>query len=167
MRKYLECGKIVNTHGIKGALKVESWCDTPGVLASLEQVYTEKKGVYSEIKITNAVVFKNMAIMNFEGIDILEKAVEFKNRIIYANREDIALEEGDFFITDLIGLNVIDAQNGEIYGKVKNVLTDTPQNLIEVQTEKGVRYIPNVEAFVREIDLEKGVFITPVQGLLD
>ena len=114
--KYLECGRIVNTHGVKGAVKVESRCDTPKVLASLKRIYFEKDGVYSEKRVLHGSVFKEFVIFELEGVSDMDAALLLKNTVIYADREDIPLGEGAYFLADLEGLDVIDAEDGRIYG---------------------------------------------------
>lgn len=167
MNKYLECGKITNTHGIKGAVKAVSYCDTPEDLASLPAVYTERLGVYTKHEILDASIYKDIVILTLDGIDDIDKAAKLKNRTIYALRDDFKLDDGSYFLADLIGLDVIDAGSGKIYGKIENVITNSAQLLYEIKTEAGIKLLPGVSAFIKEIVPEKAMFVTPVPGLLD
>ena len=72
--KYLECGKIINTHGVRGALKIESWCDSPEVLCDLRTLYYKKKDEFVELEVTKASVHKGCALVYFYGIDSMEAA---------------------------------------------------------------------------------------------
>lgn len=165
--QYLECGKIINTHGVKGALKVENRCDTPKVLASLKRVYLEKNGAYSERKILKASVFKEFVIMELEGVSNMDAAMLLKNTVIYASREDIPLREGDYFLADLEGLDVIDLETGKVYGKLREVINRGASDIYVVDTPAGERMMPAVSAFVKKIDIDKGVFVTPIPGMFD
>ena len=167
MQKYLECGAISNTHGINGAVKVVNQCDAPEVLASLEYVYIEQLGVYRELTVTSSSVYKDTVIFTFDGIDTIEKAAKLKGKTLYADREDFELEEGTFFLADIIGLKVVDAGNGKVYGFVENVNTNSAPLLYEVKTESGIKLLPAVDAFIKEIVLEEAVYVTPVPGLLE
>lgn len=168
MKQYLECGKIINTHGISGAVKVSSACDTPYDLAELENLYIEQLGVYRKLTVTSASVYKDTVIMTFEGINDIDSATRLKNRTVFADRSDIYLEEGAYFLADIIGLPVIDAETQRVYGVIEGVNTNTPQLLYEVKTENGdVKLLPAVDAFIKEVKLESGVYVTPIQGLLD
>ncbi len=167
MQKYLECGTVSNTHGIAGAVKVYSLCDSPHVLASLSTLYVQKLGVYRELKVTSASVYKETVIFTFEGIDDIDHAVKLKNQTLYADRDDFDIPEGTFFLSDIIGLDVIDADNGRVYGKVSGVNTNSAQLLYEVETENGIKLLPAVEAFVKEIVPEKCVYVTPISGLFE
>jgi 16S rRNA processing protein RimM len=167
MNKYLECGTITNTHGIDGAVKSLSWCNSPEVLASFPAVYTEQLGVYRKLSVKSASVYKNMVIFTFDEVDSVEKATKLKGRTIYADREDFNLQEGEYFLADLIGLDVIDANTEKLYGKVEGVNTNASQVLYEVKTELGIRLLPAVDAFIKEIVPEKCIYVTPIPGLLD
>lgn len=167
MQKYLECGAISNTHGINGAVKVFNQCDDPETLASLENVYIEQLGVYRKLTVTSASVYKDTVIFTFEGIDTIDKAAKLKGRTLFADREDFVLEEGEYFLADIIGLKVIDADSGKEYGVIENVNTNSAQLLYEVKTESGVRLLPAVDAFIKNVVIGEAVYVTPVPGLLE
>ena len=167
MNKYLECGVISNTHGIDGAVKALSWCDSPEVLASLPSVYYEQLGVYVELTIERASVYKDTVIFSFAGIDSIDKAARFKGKTLYALRDDFQLDEDEYFIADIIGLDVIDAESGKVYGKIDGVNTNASQTLYEVKTESGIKLLPAVDAFIKEIVYEKCVYVNNIPGLLD
>ena len=166
-KKYLECGKLTNTHGVYGAMKTESWCDSVQVLASLTCVYLEKNGKYSPLHVTRASIFKNLVIFEFEEVPDMDTAEMLKGSVIYADREDIPIEEGSVFISDMIGLPVLDADSGESYGTLKDVNNLGASDLYVVATPAGDRFIPAVPEFVKKVDVEKGIYITPIPGLLD
>ena len=167
MKEYLECGKIVNTHGVRGDVVIESWCDTPEVLASLKTVYTEKGSVYTPIAVKKASVYKGRVLASLEGIDILEDAAALKGTVIFAARKDLPLAEGDFFVQDLIGLPVYEESTGEKYGVLTDVISGAASDLYEVKTEKGISLVPVVPEFVKNIDLENGIAIHAIEGMFE
>lgn len=164
-KNYLECGKIINTHGIKGAVKVESWCDSPYVLADLERVFLEKDGAFKEYEVVNASVFKQFVILELDGIMTIELAERLKNQILYLSRDDIELEEGEVFIADLIGLPVIDADSGVEYGTITDVMNTGASDIYVIKTADGEAMMPAVKEFVKNVDLEKGVLVKPIEGM--
>ena len=87
--QYLECGRIINTHGVRGACKIESWCDTPEVLCDLPRMFYKKKDEFIELTVTKASVHKGCGLVYFYGIDSIEAAQLLKNRVVYADRDDI------------------------------------------------------------------------------
>ena len=121
---YIEAGKIVNTHGVKGSVKIESWCDTPVVLSSLTKIFIKKKsGEFIRLDRESSFVSKRHAVMKLRGIDTLDEALKYKGALVYAMRSDIPREEGSVFICDLIGLPVIDADDGTVYGEVSDYIS--------------------------------------------
>ena len=166
-RKYLECGKIINTHGVKGAVKLESWCNTPEELAELTRVFISHPGGMKEYAVLHASVFKQFVIAELEGINDIDMALSYKNKTVYAAREDFTLEDGDYFIADIIGLPVTDVNSGKVYGKLKDVINRGASDIYVVETEEGEKMMPAVEEFVKAVDLEKGIFIAPIEGMLD
>ncbi|MEE0970708.1 MAG: ribosome maturation factor RimM [Clostridia bacterium] len=163
---YLECGKIINTHGVRGAVKVENRCDTPSVLASLKRVYLERGGVYEENKVISSSVMGANVLMTLEGIGDIDKAMLLKNRLVYAAREDIPLPEGSYFIADLYGLQVIDADSGRVYGTLSEVINRGASDIYVVKTPKGERMMPAVDEFVKKTDPDEGIFVKPIPGML-
>ena len=165
--KYLECGKIVNTHGVKGAVKIESWCDSPEILADLPCVYFKKGDSYEKRDVLSSSVMKRHVLATLEGINDVDVAMTLKETVVYAERDDIPLEEGDYFIIDLVGLPVIDVDNGTEYGTVSDVFNAGASDIYTVKTANGDRMIPAVPEFVINIDLEKGIFVRPIEGMFD
>lgn len=165
--KYLECGKIVNTHGVRGAIKLEAWCDFPETLADLDYIYFKTESGFEAKKVLSAYVQKRHVIATVEGITDVDSAAARKDTVVYADRDDIPLEDGDYFIIDLVGLPVIDADSGIEYGVVSDVFNAGASDIYTVKTENGERMIPAVPEFIVNIDLEKGIFVKPIEGMLD
>ena len=136
-KPYLECGKIINTHGFRGTVKLESWCDAPQILAELPRLWFEEKGSYRAVEVLRASVFRQFVLMDLAGVESEEAADRLRNTVVYAAREDLPLEDGDHFIVDLIGLDVKDADTGAVIGSVANVDTRGARDLYIVKTERG------------------------------
>jgi len=166
-KEYIECGKIVAPHGVKGLIKVESWCDSPKVLATRKRVFILKNGEYSEYSVASASVAAHAVIMNI-GIDSRETAQGMKGTTLYLKREDIPLSKGAVLISDMIDLPVIDVDTGKLYGTLSDV-SDVPQGkLYEIKTENGSKvYLPERPEFVKKIDADEGIFIKPIPGFFD
>ncbi len=165
-REYLECGRIIAAHGVKGLIKVESWCDSAKVLASRKRVYMEKGGEYTEYAVISASAAGENVIMNI-GLPSREDAQGLKNTVLYLKRCDIPVPRGTVLIADMLGLPVIDYVSGENYGTLSDV-TDAPQGkLYTVKTEKGDVLIPDRPEFVKKIDTDAAVYITPIPGFFD
>lgn len=165
-KKYLECAIIINTHGVNGNVKLESLCDTPKILAGLKRVFLPEGKDYREIKVLSASVFKSFVLMSLEGVNDMDAAMALKGKTLYASRDDFKLPKGDYFIVDLIGLEVIDNVSGKVYGRIADVINRGASDIYVVKTDSGERMMPAVKEFVKRVDLENGVFVETIPGLL-
>lgn len=165
--KYIECGKIINTHGVFGAVKIESWCNSAKNLADLKRIFISENRVLKEYRVKKASVFNQVVISELEGVTKFDEALALKNRIIYADRDDFDLKEGDFFVIDLIGQPVIDVNNGTVYGHISDVINRGASDIYVIQSPDGEKMIPAVEEFVKKIDIDTGVFVAPIEGMFD
>lgn len=164
-KEYIECGKVCSAHGVRGAMKIDPWCDTPRVLASQKRVFlADRCGTYKEIQVLSASVAGRCVLMTLEGIDTREAAQAEKNRILYLHRSDIPLKPGAVLIADMIGLPVIDIDTGETLGELVEVNDGVQGKLYTIKTEKGDVIFPGIPEFVKEIDTERGVFIRTIPG---
>lgn len=151
LNQYLEAGKIVGTHGVRGEVKIQPWANSPEFLCAFPALYIDNKPV----RVLSARVHKACVIVLFEGINGIDGAVLLKNKTVFIDRNDANLKDGEHFLADLIGLSAVDVQTGEILGKIAEIL---PLNPNDVYVIKGAREIlvPAVPDFVKEINVEAG-----------
>jgi 16S rRNA processing protein RimM len=157
----IETGIIVNTHGIHGEVKLLPWADSPEFLAGFDKLYID--GV--PVRVLSAKVHKGNVIAALEGIDGIEAAAKLKNKVVEIKKDDAPLEEGRFFITDLIGLCAIDAESGEVLGTISDILTLPASNVYVIKGEREI-LIPAVPEFVVESNVKEGyVKFRLIEGL--
>lgn len=161
----IKVGKITGAFGIRGELKVYPYTDKPDRFEELDRVFADSQ----EYVITNVRYQKNLILLKFQGISDRNAAEKLRGTELSINRENLReLEEDEFFIFDLIGLEAVD-ENGKHIGRVCDVIQNSAQDLYEIETDDGKRHlIPAVYEFIPEIDLESGIMmIKPIPGLLD
>lgn len=153
-KQFLETGKIVNVHGLKGEVKVYPWCDSPEFLCEFDTLYTDRGT--KEVTVQSARVQKNMVIMKLEGVDTVEQAQAMRNRVLYMDRDDVELEDGAYFIQDLIGLEVYDADTDAYYGTLVDVLETGANDVYTVRNEELHKeyLIPAIPDVVVSTDLD-------------
>ena len=148
---HLEVGKILNTHGVRGELKVQPWLDAPQLFQQLKtlivngQTYTIRSVRLQEPNV----------LVTLEGIGSIDDALPLKGRVATASRADIPLEEGRHFVADLIGLQAKNAETGELFGTITDI-TEYPAHDVYVVEGEKTYLIPDVPAFVKEINEEAG-----------
>lgn len=167
IKEYLEIGKITSTHGIKGEMRVQPWCDTPEYMKSFKTLYLDKKG---EKPITvKSRPNGNMVIMKIQGVDTVESAAEYRNKVIYMKRSDAKLPDGTWFIQELIDCTVIDADNeGIVYGAISDVSQTGANDVWHIKKDDKEYLIPAIPDVVIDTDVVKGIIkIRPLKGIFD
>ena len=166
-QKLLECARVAGTHGVHGALRLTSLCDSAQVLASLPKMFRKTKDGFVKLTVANSFVHKSFAVVTFDEIDSLEAAIPMKNASLYAERDDIPRDEGSFFISDLIGLEVRDEDTGTLYGTLKEVISPAGRDIYVVSGESGEFMIPCVPEFVIRIAPDEGkITVRPIEGMI-
>jgi 16S rRNA processing protein RimM len=148
---FIEAGRIVNTHGVSGEVKIEVWLDSPQFLRRCGRVFLDGR----ERKIESAKVQKDFLIAKLEGVEDLNAAMALKGRELSIAREDARLPKGGYFIQDILGASVRDEQGNEI-GKLTEVL-ERPASRVYVVRGETEHLIPAVPAFVLNTDVDAGV----------
>ena len=164
---YLPCGKIINTHGFRGTVKAESWCDSPEILADLEEVFVKERDTYRPLSVLHASVFKQFVLLDLEGVTTEEAAERLRGTELFASRDALPVEEGSYFISDLLGLPVYHADTKEQIGTLKDINTSGVRDLYVVKTARGESLVPAVPEFIITIDPDDGIYIRPIPGLID
>lgn len=161
-KRFLEAGKIVNTHGIRGEVKITPWADSAEFLLRFKKFYINN----DPVKVVSSRVHKNFLIAALEGVSDVDTAAGLKNKVIYIDRKDARLEKGRFFIQDVLGLPALDDETDAEIGKVKEVL-DMPAHSVYVIEKDGKEIlIPDVPEFITEVDIEAGyVKIHLIEGM--
>lgn len=163
---YLEAGEIVGTHGVRGEVRVQPWCDSAAQLTSMKTLYWDENGK-QPIKV-KARVHKNIALMILDGVTTVEDAQALRGKMLYAHRKDFKLPKDRYFVRDLLGLAVVDDESGESYGAICDVSQTGANPVYHVKTAKGEVLIPAVPLIVKKVDVDGGeVRITPIGGLFD
>ena len=167
-KKFLEVGKIVSTHGLKGDVKVDPWCDDGEFLCEFEELYLDSAGK-EKIKVLSAKVHKNIVLMRLDGIDSIEKAELLRGKILFMDRDDVELPEGEHFIQDILGLGVFDVDTNRCYGKVTDVLKTGANDVYQVTSDDGKDYlIPVIDEVICEVDVDNNFMkIRPLKGIFD
>lgn len=164
-KEFLEAGKIVTTHGIRGEVKIMPYMDTPELLSEFDRLFIGKDK--KEIIIERARVFKNMVIAKIQGVDTPEDAEKYRNKILFMHRDDLILDEDTYFIQDLIGMEVKDADTGVLYGKITDVMQTGANDVYVIQGEKEY-LVPAIPDVVVSTDVDGNLMlIRPLEGLFE
>lgn len=164
--EFLELGKIVNTHGIRGEVKIQPWCDDPAIFDELEYIYLDNEKYYIE----RSRFHKNCEIVKLEGIDDINRAELFRNKIVTIEREALGeLPEGTYYMVDILGLPV-KTSDETVLGVIDDIIK-TGSNDVYVlrETFNGKQIlIPVIDSVVKKVDIDEGyVLVELMKGLID
>lgn len=151
-KAFIEAGRIVNTHGVHGEVKIEVWLDSPQFFKSFKRLTLaggEEKSVLS------ARVHKGFVIAQLEGVEDVNAAMALKNRTVLVRRADAKLPRGRFFLQDILGARVVDETGAEV-GILQDVL-ETPASAVYVVKGETEHLIPAVPEFIKKTDADAGL----------
>ena len=160
-------GQIVNTQGLKGEVRVYPYTDDINRFDELEYFYIDKN-LNNKYEVERVRYKGNMVIMKIKDVDSIELAEKLKTKNMYIGREQgRELDEGEFFVSDLIGLDVFTV-DGEKVGVLKDVLQHAINDVYVISSGEKEYLIPSIEKFVPTIDLDQNkMIIDPIKGMLD
>lgn len=169
MENLLEIGKIVNTHGLRGEVKVVPWTDTPDDFEAVSNVFIKIKREYKPLTVQSVRYQKNNLIVKFKEFDNINDVEGFKGMTLYCHRDELGeLPEGVYYIVDLIGLDVV-TEDGNHVGVIADVFNTGANDIYDVKREdKKNLLLPVIDEVVKEIDMEKRqVTVNIMEGLDD
>ena len=168
IKDYLELGQVVGTHGVRGEMRINPWCDSPDFAKGFKMVYLDSKGL-TPVKVTACRPHGNIILMKLENVTTVEEAQKMRNKIIYIKRSDASLPEGTWFIEELIGCEVFDADSSRRYGVISDISPTGANDVWHIVDDENNEYlIPSIKEVVIEVNvMDNFVKIRPMKGIFD
>ena len=158
--RFIEAGEIVNTHGVRGEVKILPWTDSAEFLAKFRTLYIDG----APVRVLAARVHKQTVLARLEGVEDVNAAMRLKGRRVFIDRADAKLSEGGYFIQDIIGAEVV-TEDGESIGALAEVI-DAPASMIYVVRGDRERLIPAVPEFILKTDADAGLItVRLIEGM--
>ena len=168
MEELLQVGVITTTHGVRGEVKVFPTTDDPARFKKLKDVILDNGKAKKDLEIENVKFFKNMVILKLKGVDSMNDAELLRNVPLLVSRENaVKLKPGEYFICDLIGLQVSD-EEGKFLGTLTEVIQTGANDVyvVKMENEKEV-LIPNIKECIIKVSLEENsMTVHLLEGLL-
>lgn len=168
MEDMLQVGVITQTHGVRGEVKVFPTTDDVNRFKKLKQVILDTGKETMPLEIQSVKLFKQFVILKFKGIDNINDIEKYKRCSLYVTREHaVALEEDEYFIADMIGMEVC-TEDGNIFGTLKDVIETGANDVYVIENaEHGEVLVPAIKECIRSVDIEKGqMMIHLMDGLI-
>lgn len=168
IKNFLEIGEITGTHGIRGEVRLNPWCDSPEFVKKFKTLYFDSNGSCA-VRLNAVRPHGNIVLLKLEGVDTVEDAQKLRGKVLYMKRSDAKLPEGHFFIAELIGCKVFDADDNSIcYGELTDVSETGANDVWHITNEKGEYLIPSIPDVVIETDVAADrILIRPLKGIFD
>ena len=166
MQNYLPACKIVSTHGVRGEMKALPLCDGAAFLAKFKRLFTSADGA-GETRVLCVRAQGNVILLRLDGVTDMDAARAQVGRTYYLAKADAKLPRGRYFIDDLLGCDVVDADTDRVYGQLTNVDRPAAQDIYTVTDGAGEEHmLPAVPEFVKKIDIDaRKIFVTPIEGM--
>jgi 16S rRNA processing protein RimM len=164
-KDFLEAGKIVALHGIKGEMRLKPWSDDSSFLKNFEYIYFGCEGE-NKTKLISARAHGNVTLLKIEGVDSIEQAEKLRGKVVYIKKSDAELPEGSYFVSDILGCEVFDNESGELLGTVGDIESYPANDVWHIKTASGEVLIPNVPDIVKKVCIDENrVYIYKMKGL--
>lgn len=167
LKKYLEAGKIVGTHGVRGAVRLQPWADSGEFLMQFKRLFLDSEGK-TPLKVVKIQPHGGVVIASFEKIENIESAEGLRGKTVYIDRTGLRLPEGRYFIEDILGCRVYDADSGKEYGVLTDVSATGANDVWHITREGREYLVPAIaEVISRVCPEEEKIFIRPMKGIFE
>lgn len=169
MERFFQVGVISSTHGIRGEVKVYPTTDDPARFRRLKEVLLDTGSGWMTMKLEQVRFFKQMVIVKFKGYDSINDVEKYRNKGLYVPREQaVPLEEGEYYIADLLGMQVL-TEDGGHFGTLRDVMQTGANDVYVIDSlHNGEVLVPAIADCILEVAVEQGwMKIRLLEGLLD
>lgn len=156
--EFIHIGQIVNTHGIRGEIKLLPQGVDADIIVRCKNFYIDGTAVSPRTR----RIHKGCVLLTLPGVEDMDTALTYKNKNVSIRRKDVKLPKGVYFDQELIGLTALNAATGEELGKVEEVMNYPAHKVYAVRGGKDEYLVPAVPAFIQSIDLEAGTMMIHV-----
>lgn len=165
----LQVGVITQTHGIRGEVKVFPTTDDVNRFKKLKEVILETEKERLALTVESVKFFKQYVILKFKEYDSINDMEQYKGaRLLVPREKAVKLQKDEYFVADLIGMQII-TEDGESFGRLKNVLETGANDVYVVETPENKEVLlPAIKECVLHIDMDKAVITVHIMdGLLE
>lgn len=165
-KEFLETGKIVGTHGVRGMVRIQPWSDSCEFLSDFKTLYFDNGK--TSVKIKKIQPHGRIVIAQIDGIDTIEQAETLRNKTLYIKRDDANLPEGRYFIEELIGCRVFHADTDALLGTLTDVSPTGANDVWHIEKDGNEYLVPAIDEVIVDINIDtETVIIKPLRGIFE
>lgn len=164
-KEFLEIGKVVGTHGVRGMIRIEPWADNGAFLKKFNIFYLEDG---TSLKLSRITPHGNVVIAAVDGVDSIDAAEKLRNKVLQIKRSDIVLPKGKYFISEILSSKVYNRETGDLIGILSDVFK-TGANDVWVISDGDKEYlVPVIDDNNADVDIDNGIIkLTLLKGIMD
>ena len=165
-KEFLEVGKFVGTHGVRGMVRIQPWSDDGAFLAQFKNFYLEIGK--TKIEMSKVAPHGNVVIAQIKGVNTIEDAEKLRGHVLYLKRDDALLPEGRYFVSEIIGANVFDADTNALLGTLTDVSPTGANDVWHIEKDGKEYLVPAIPDVIVSVDINTDtVTIRPLKGIFD
>ena len=165
-KEFLEIGKFVGTHGVRGMVRIQPWSDDGEFLTEFKNFYLDNGK--TKIKINKITPHGNVVIAAVDGINSIEDAEKLRNQVLYIKRADAKLPDGRYFVSEIIGAQVFDADTNVLLGTLTDVSPTGANDVWHIKSGEKEYLVPAIGDVIVDVNIDSDVItIRPIKGIFD
>ena len=165
-KEFLEIGKIVGTHGVRGMVRIQPWSDNGEFLTRFKNFYLD--GGKTKIAMSKITPHGNVVIAAIKGVDTIESAEKIRGQVLYIKRDDAKLPEGRYFVSEIIGAQVFDADSNALLGVLTDVSPTGANDVWHIKNGDREYLVPAIPDVIVDVDIASdNIKIRPLKGIFD
>lgn len=165
-KEFLEIGKVVGTHGVRGMVRIQPWSDDGEFFTRFKKFYLDNGK--TKIEMSKIAPHGNIVIAAVNGIESIEDAEKLRGQVLYIKRDDAHLPEGRYFVSEIIGTQVFDADTGKLLGVLSEVSPTGANDVWHIKSGEKEYLIPAIPDVIVNVDIDNDkIIIRPLKGIFD
>ena len=165
-KEFLEIGKFVGTHGVRGMVRIQPWSDDGEFLTKFKNFYLDNGK--TKIKMNKITPHGNVVIAAVDGIDTIEDAEKLRNQVLYIKRADAKLPDGRYFVSEIIGAQVFDADTNVLLGTLTDVSPTGANDVWHIKSGEKEYLVPAISDVIVDVNIDNDIItIRPLKGIFD
>ncbi len=165
-KEFLEIGKFVGTHGVRGMVRIQPWSDDGEFLTQFKNFYLDNGK--TKISMSKITPHGNVVIAAVKGVDSIEQAEKLRGQVLFIKRDDAKLPEGRYFVSEIIGSQVFDADSGDLLGTLTDVSPTGANDVWHIKNAEREYLVPAIPDVIVDVDINNDkIQIRPLKGIFD
>ena len=165
-KEFLEIGKVVGTHGVRGMIRIQPWSDDGNFLTEFSKFYLQNGK--TKIEMSKITPLGNVVLAAVKGVGSIEEAEKLRGQVLYIKRDDAKLPQGRYFVSEIIGAKVFDADSGALLGTLSDVSSTGANDVWHIKNGEKEYLVPAIPDVIDDVDINADIIkIKPLKGIFD